>query len=35
MMHDFALTARYVVLLDLPVTFSLNAATQGKELPYV
>ena len=35
MMHDFALTARYVVLLDLPVTFSLNAVTQGKELPYV
>ena len=35
MMHDFALTANYVVLLDLPVTFSLNAVTQGKELPYV
>lgn len=35
MMHDFALTAHYVVLLDLPVTFSLNAVTQGKELPYV
>jgi len=35
MMHDFALTASYVVLLDLPVTFSLNAVTQGKELPYV
>jgi carotenoid cleavage dioxygenase-like enzyme len=35
MMHDFALTARYVVLLDLPVTFSLNAVTAGKELPYV
>ncbi len=35
MMHDFALTSRYVVLLDLPVTFSLNAATAGKELPYV
>ena len=28
MIHDFALTARYVVLLDLPVTFSLNAATR-------
>ena len=25
MMHDFALTRRYVVLLDLPVTFSLAA----------
>ena len=35
MMHDFALTPSYVVLLDLPVTFSLNAVTQGKELPYV
>jgi carotenoid cleavage dioxygenase-like enzyme len=35
MMHDFALTGKYVVLLDLPVTFSLNAVTQGMELPYV
>ena len=35
MMHDFALTGKYVVLLDLPVTFSLNAVTAGKELPYV
>jgi carotenoid cleavage dioxygenase-like enzyme len=35
MMHDFALTAPYVILLDLPVTFSLKAATSGKELPYV
>jgi Retinal pigment epithelial membrane protein len=35
MMHDFALTEKHVVLLDLPVTFSLNAATQGKEMPYV
>ena len=35
MMHDFALTGKYVVLLDLPVTFSMNAVTQGKELPYV
>ena len=35
MMHDFALTGKYVVLFDLPVTFSLNAVTQGKELPYV
>ena len=33
MMHDFALTGRYVVLLDLLVTFSLDAVTQGKELP--
>ena len=35
MMHDFALTGSYVVLLDLPVTFSLNAVTAGRELPYV
>jgi carotenoid cleavage dioxygenase len=35
MMHDFALTSHYVVLLDLPVTFSLSAVTQGRELPYV
>ena len=35
MMHDFALTAHYVVLLDLPVTFSLKAVTKGTELPYV
>jgi carotenoid cleavage dioxygenase len=35
MMHDFALTASYVLLLDLPVTFSLNAVAAGRELPYV
>ena len=35
MMHDFALTTNHVVLLDLPVTFSLDAVTAGKELPYV
>jgi carotenoid cleavage dioxygenase-like enzyme len=35
MMHDFALTKSYVVLLDLPVTFSLDAVAAGKELPYV
>jgi carotenoid cleavage dioxygenase-like enzyme len=35
MMHDFALTQKYVVLLDLPVTFSLNAVAAGRELPYV
>lgn len=27
MMHDFALTERHVVVLDLPVTFDLGAAT--------
>ncbi len=35
MMHDFALTEKYVVMLDLPVTFSLRAVTAGRELPYV
>jgi carotenoid cleavage dioxygenase len=34
MMHDFALTERYVVLLDLPVTFSMDAAVAGSQLPY-
>ena len=35
MMHDFALTQEYVVLLDLPVTFSKDAARSGREFPYV
>jgi carotenoid cleavage dioxygenase-like enzyme len=35
MMHDFALTADYLVLLDLPVTFSLKAVQAGREMPYV
>ena len=34
MMHDFALTENYLVLLDLPVTFSLDAVSAGSELPY-
>jgi carotenoid cleavage dioxygenase-like enzyme len=34
MMHDFALTERYVVLFDLPVTFSMDAAAAGAQLPY-
>jgi len=34
MMHDFALTPGYVVLLDLPVTFSLDAVSAGMKLPY-
>jgi carotenoid cleavage dioxygenase-like enzyme len=33
-MHDFALTERYVVLFDLPVTFSLTAVSAGMKLPY-
>jgi carotenoid cleavage dioxygenase-like enzyme len=35
MMHDFAITSNYIVLLDLPVTFSLDAAAAGTRLPYV
>ena len=34
MMHDFALTDRYVVLFDLPVTFSMDAVSAGRKLPY-
>jgi len=34
MMHDFALTSRYLVLLDLPVTFSMDAVSAGLKLPY-
>ncbi|MBW8767602.1 MAG: carotenoid oxygenase family protein, partial [Geodermatophilales bacterium] len=34
MMHDFALTERYVILFDLPVTFSMEAASSGSQLPY-
>jgi len=33
-MHDFALTEKYIVLYDLPVTFSLDAAKAGR-FPYV
>jgi carotenoid cleavage dioxygenase-like enzyme len=34
MMHDFALTEKYVVLFDLPVTFSMTAVSAGVKLPY-
>ncbi|QYC40822.1 Carotenoid cleavage oxygenase [Nonomuraea coxensis DSM 45129] len=34
MLHDFALTERYVVLYDLPVTFSMEHAEKGAPLPY-
>ena len=34
MMHDFALTERYVVPCDLPVTFSCAPAAAGAQLPY-
>ncbi len=32
--HDCAITARFVVVLDLPVTFSLETAMQGRGFPY-
>lgn len=35
MVHDMAITATYVVLLDLPVVFDLNLAMTGAQLPYV
>ncbi|MFJ5032270.1 carotenoid oxygenase family protein [Streptomyces sp. NPDC088560] len=35
MMHDFALTERYVVVFDLPVTFDAAAAGAGAPVPYV
>jgi carotenoid cleavage dioxygenase-like enzyme len=34
MMHDFGLTEKYVVLYDLPVTFSLDAVAGGVRMPY-
>jgi carotenoid cleavage dioxygenase len=35
MMHDFALTARYVVFMDLPIVFNLDIALEGKgDMPY-
>ena len=32
--HDCAITQRYVLVLDLPVTFSMEAAMAGKSFPY-
>lgn len=34
MIHDFAITAGYVIFLDLPVVFDLERALKGK-MPYV
>ncbi|MFD9908505.1 carotenoid oxygenase family protein [Streptomyces sp. NPDC059063] len=34
MVHDFALTERYVVILDIPVTFDRAAAAAGAPVPY-
>ena len=33
-LHDCAITQRFIVLLDLPVTFSLDAAAAGASFPY-
>ncbi|MEW2155933.1 carotenoid oxygenase family protein [Streptomyces sp. NPDC007189] len=35
MMHDFALTERHVVVIDIPVTFDAAAAGRGALVPYV
>jgi len=35
MMHDFALTQRYVVIVDVPITFDAAAAEAGATVPYV
>lgn len=34
MVHDMGLTERYAILMDLPVTFSLDAAMSGASFPY-
>ena len=34
MIHDCAITSRYVVILDLPVTFSMRALLAGHTFPY-
>lgn len=34
-MHDFALTKRYVVLFDVPITFDPEAAAAGDPVPYI
>lgn len=34
-MHDFALTKRYVVLFDVPITFDPEGAAAGDPVPYV
>ncbi|MFJ4946761.1 carotenoid oxygenase family protein [Streptomyces sp. NPDC088760] len=35
MVHDFALTARHVVVIDVPVTFDPAAARRGDPVPYL
>lgn len=35
MMHDFALTGKYVVIVDVPITFDMEGAEAGAPVPYV
>lgn len=35
LLHDFAITERYAVFLDLPITFRLRLAVRGSTLPYM
>ncbi|MYR45690.1 carotenoid oxygenase family protein [Streptomyces sp. SID5910] len=35
MMHDFALTGKYVVIVDVPITFDGAAAEAGAVVPYI
>ncbi|MFE0134724.1 carotenoid oxygenase family protein [Streptomyces sp. NPDC059037] len=35
MMHDFALTEKYVVIVDVPITFDAAAAEAGATVPYI
>ncbi|MEU6349123.1 carotenoid oxygenase family protein [Streptomyces sp. NPDC047072] len=35
MMHDFALTEKYVVIVDVPITFDGAAAEAGALVPYI
>ena len=34
MMHDFAITRRYVVFMDLPIVFRLDCALRGDSFPF-
>jgi len=34
MIHDCAITQRFAIILDLPVTFSMEAAMAGRPFPY-
>jgi carotenoid cleavage dioxygenase len=34
MMHDFALTSRHVIFMDLPIVFNLGLAQEGNRMPY-